>query len=139
MKLFRAGFDAQSFGDNTPPLSVIVFIFFDHFLYRGFGDLGDILSDLFGMGGGRGRRRRSAGIPGADLRYDLELTFEEAAFGLDREIEYERLEGCERCGGTGARVSPPRRRTRGTSRAVWIARRWPGPLAPSRRRAPSPR
>ncbi len=67
-----------------------------------FGDFSDILGDLFGLGG-RGRRRRgSSGVPGADLRYDLEISFEEAAFGLDREIEYERLEACGDCDGSGA-------------------------------------
>jgi len=67
-----------------------------------FGDFSDILGDLFGFGGG-GRRRRSRGIPGGDLRYDLELTFEEAAFGVEKELEYPRQEACEACDGSGAR------------------------------------
>lgn len=65
-----------------------------------FGDFSDILGDLFGFGG---RRRRGAqGIPGADLRYDLKLSFEEAAFGQQVKIRYPRLETCETCTGTGS-------------------------------------
>ncbi len=64
-----------------------------------FGDFSDILGSFFGFGS----RRRSSGIPGADLRYDLRLTFEEAAFGHEAEIHVPRLEACETCGGTGSR------------------------------------
>jgi molecular chaperone DnaJ len=66
-----------------------------------FADFSDILGDLFGFGGAR--RRRGAGSPGADLRYDLSLTFEEAAFGTTETLRIPRLEGCDTCGGTGAR------------------------------------
>jgi molecular chaperone DnaJ len=65
-----------------------------------FGDFSDILGDLFGFGGGA---RRGGPAPGADLRYDLPLTFEEAAFGAVKSIEYPRLESCEGCEGTGGR------------------------------------
>lgn len=68
-----------------------------------FGDFSDILGDLFGFGFGGGRRGYSAGIPGADLRYDLTVTFEEAAFGREAEIRIPRLERCEKCSGTGSR------------------------------------
>jgi molecular chaperone DnaJ len=64
-----------------------------------FGDFSDILGDLFGV---RGRARRGGPEPGADLRYDLEITFEEAAFGATRKLEIPRLETCETCGGSGA-------------------------------------
>jgi molecular chaperone DnaJ len=68
-----------------------------------FGDFSDILGDLFGFGGGFGGRGRRAGPePGADLRYDLAITFEEAVFGATRELEIPRLETCETCGGSGA-------------------------------------
>lgn len=63
-----------------------------------FGRFGDIFSDIF-SGGGRGR---SAARRGADLRYDLELTFEEAAFGTKTEIEIPRTETCSRCEGSRA-------------------------------------
>ncbi len=76
----------------------------------GFGDLGSIFEELFsGMGGGGfntggGRSRRQA-RRGADLRVDIKLTFEEAVFGVDKELEVPRLENCDRCNGTGA--EPP--------------------------------
>ena len=65
-----------------------------------FGQFSDIFGDIFGGfngGGGRQRARR-----GSDLRYDLELSFEEAAFGLKREIAFPRQESCETCQGSGA-------------------------------------
>jgi len=65
-----------------------------------FGDFSDILGDLFGFGGGR---RRTTGIPGADLRYDLRIRFEQAAFGDNLKIRVPRLESCGKCSGTGSR------------------------------------
>lgn len=67
-----------------------------------FGDFSDILGDLFGFGFGGGRRR-TTGIPGADLRYDLKIRFEQAAFGDELTIRVPRLESCETCSGTGSR------------------------------------
>jgi len=67
-----------------------------------FGDFSDILGDLFGFGFGR-RRGGRRGTPGADLRYELGLKFEEAAFGKEVEIRVPRLETCEVCSGTGAK------------------------------------
>jgi molecular chaperone DnaJ len=66
-----------------------------------FADFGDILGDFFGFGDVFGRRR---GGPrrGADLRYNLELTFEEAAFGTETHIQIPRAEGCGACKGTGS-------------------------------------
>ncbi len=66
-----------------------------------FGDFSDILGDLFGFGGGR-RRRGTRGQAGADLRYNLGLTFEEAAFGVSRTLRIPRLERCDGCDGSGA-------------------------------------
>ena len=67
----------------------------------GGGDMGDIF-DMF-FGGGRGGGRRPAGPEtGDDLRYDLELTFEEAAFGKEVELSIPRTENCDACHGTGA-------------------------------------
>lgn len=68
-----------------------------------FGDFSDILGDLFGFGfSGAGGRRRRGGTPGADLRFQLDLEFEEAVFGTDKEINYLRLERCDTCTGTGS-------------------------------------
>jgi molecular chaperone DnaJ len=71
-----------------------------------FGDFADILGDFFGFGFGDmfgGGRRRGNGQPGADLRYELHLTLEEAAFGLEKTLDIPRLETCESCSGSGAR------------------------------------
>lgn len=69
-----------------------------------FSDFADIFGDLFGFGGfGRTTRRaRNAPRRGADLQYRLELTFEEAVFGVEKEIEITRDEVCSTCGGSGA-------------------------------------
>ena len=69
----------------------------------GMGGFGDIFSDLFG-GGGRARTRQKRGPErGADLRYDLYVTFEEAAFGKEMSIKVPRMEICDECDGTGAK------------------------------------
>ena len=64
-----------------------------------FADFSDILGDFFGFGSGRrGRGPRR----GADLRYDLELSFEEAAFGTESDLRIPRSETCSECSGSGA-------------------------------------
>jgi molecular chaperone DnaJ len=72
----------------------------------GFGGIEDILGDLFGFGdvfgGGRSGSRRTAAQRGADLRYDLEITLEEAANGMTAQLRIPRLEACEACKGSGA-------------------------------------
>jgi molecular chaperone DnaJ len=70
-------------------------------------DLGDLLSQVFGFGdmfGGAGGQRggRPRATKGDDLRYDLALTFEEAAFGKSVELQVPKLEACQRCRGRGA-------------------------------------
>ncbi len=65
-----------------------------------FADFSDILGDFFGMGGGG--RRPGGASRGADLRYDLTLAFEEAAFGTETVLRIPRLEACETCTGTGS-------------------------------------
>jgi molecular chaperone DnaJ len=69
-----------------------------------FGDFSDILGDFFGLGDmlGGGRRQRSRAQRGEDLRYDLEIGFEEAVFGMSAEIQVPRMEPCDRCKGGGA-------------------------------------
>ncbi len=68
--------------------------------FSGFGGFGDIFEDFFGFGmrGPAGPRPSR----GADLRYDLEISFEDAVFGAEREIEINALEMCPNCGGSGA-------------------------------------
>jgi molecular chaperone DnaJ len=72
----------------------------------GFGGIEDILGDLFGFGdvfgGARTGSRRSAAQRGADLRYDLEISLEEAASGMTAQLRIPRLESCETCKGSGA-------------------------------------
>jgi molecular chaperone DnaJ len=74
----------------------------------GFGGIEDILGDLFGFGdvfsSGRAGSRRSTAQRGADLRYDLEITLEEAADGMTAQLRIPRLEGCDTCKGSGAAV-----------------------------------
>jgi molecular chaperone DnaJ len=67
-------------------------------------DLGDLLSQVFGFGDGFGQQRggRTRASKGEDLRFDLTLTFEEAAFGKTVEIQVPKLEPCPRCQGKGA-------------------------------------
>jgi molecular chaperone DnaJ len=68
-----------------------------------FADFSDILGDIFGFGDIFGSSRRGGRAQrGADLRYDLDLTFEEAAFGTTKKIKVPRHETCVECGGTGA-------------------------------------
>ena len=73
-----------------------------------FTDFGDILGDFFGLGdifgggGGGTGRRRSRAQRGEDVRYDLEIGFEDAMFGLNAEIQVPRMEPCQRCKASGA-------------------------------------
>lgn len=71
-----------------------------------FGDFGDIFESFFGGGfGGGGSRRRTGPRRGADIEYRLDLTFEEAVFGADKDISVTRTEDCDVCSGTGAKTS----------------------------------
>lgn len=68
----------------------------------GFEDLGDIFGSFFGGGGGFGHSRQRGPEPGEDLRYNLELTLEEAAKGVEKTLKYKRTGSCTACHGTGA-------------------------------------
>lgn len=95
---------------------------------QGFGDLGSIFEEFFTGFGGVGRSNRRAPRRGADLRVDLSLSFEEAAFGIAREIEVPRMEACDSCNGSGAEpgTTPERCSTCGGSGEV--QRRQQSPL-----------
>ena len=69
--------------------------------FGGFGDFGDIFSDFFGGGARRGSTR-NAPRQGEDVGLQLELTFEEAAFGAEKEVSAQRIENCSVCNGTGS-------------------------------------
>ena len=72
----------------------------------GFGDLEEVFNSFFGGGFGFGGARRqypNAPQRGDDLRLDIELEFEEAVFGLTKEIKIDHLETCSSCSGTGAK------------------------------------
>lgn len=66
-----------------------------------FGDLGGIFDSMFGGGRRRGSTRERV-QRGSDLRYDLDIEFTDAAFGVKKEISYTREIGCDRCKGAGA-------------------------------------
>ncbi len=74
-------------------------IFREVFGGAGGGGGGGIFDEMFGGGGGGGRE---AGRDGADLRYDLEISLEEAARGTEKEISFRKAMACERCDGSGA-------------------------------------
>jgi len=77
--------------------------------FGGFTDPMDIFAQMFGgMGGfggfgGGARRKADPRQPGSDLRYDLDITLEEAAHGCDKTLEIERLVPCEACHATGSK------------------------------------
>lgn len=74
----------------------------------GFGDLNDIFNSFFGGMGGfsgfgfGGRPDPNAPVEGDDLRLDIEIDFEQAVFGTDKEIKFDHLETCSACNGTGS-------------------------------------
>ena len=79
----------------------------------GFADINDIFNSVFGdvfggsFGGGfseafGGRRARSGAERGSDLKLDVEITLEEAFTGLDAPVEYDAMDACSECSGTGA-------------------------------------
>ena len=70
--------------------------------FGGFGDLGDIFGEFFG-GGGRSRASaQNAPRRGENVAVRLDLTFEEAAFGCEKEVSAQRIENCQSCGGSGS-------------------------------------
>ena len=86
---------------------------YDRFGHAGMGNVGDdfasginiqdIFGDIFGDFFGGGGRRRTRAERGSDLRYHLNVRFEEAAFGTEKEISIKRQETCSDCSGSGAK------------------------------------
>ena len=77
--------------------------------FSDFGDLGDIFSSFFGGGARTGARAQTQRGPrkGADLNLNMEITFEEAFLGVEKEISITRPETCEICHGTGEVIKEP--------------------------------
>jgi len=76
---------------------------FDPSVFQEFGDFADILGNMFGFGDLFGSARRRGGPQrGADLRYDLEISFAEAAHGSETAIQIPRQESCDTCKGSGS-------------------------------------
>ncbi len=92
-----AGFGGGNPGGGYYSYSTSGFSGFEDF------DLGDIFSTIFGGGAGRNSRRNNGPIKGADLRYNLDISFEDAFLGVEKEITISRDEKCATCSGTGAR------------------------------------
>lgn len=70
--------------------------------FGGFGGFGDIFGEFFGGGASRRANTRNAPRRGEDVGARLELTFEEAAFGTEKEVSVQRIEDCDSCHGTGS-------------------------------------
>lgn len=88
-----ADFDGSGFGAGG---------FGGGFDFSDMGGFGDIFESFFGGGGSS--RRRNGPVKGSDIEYSLNLTFEEAVFGVEKEITINRNENCEDCRGTGAKA-----------------------------------
>jgi molecular chaperone DnaJ len=76
--------------------------------FEGFDGFSDIFESFFGGGGGRSRSYNGP-QRGADIRVNLRIEFEEAAFGVKKEIQLARQETCSECGGTGAEKGSSRK------------------------------
>ena len=68
----------------------------------GGGGGGSIFDEIFGGGGGGGAARAERRKRGSDLRYDLQITLEEAAIGVEKELKIDCVVGCESCQSSGA-------------------------------------
>lgn len=71
---------------------------FSGFQGGGFEDLGDMFGEMFGFGG----QRQNAEPRGNTIQVDVELTFQESVFGVDKTITLNKFDACERCAGLGA-------------------------------------
>jgi molecular chaperone DnaJ len=92
---FKSGGNGGGRGGFHDPMDIFSQVF-------GGGGGGSMFDDLFGGGGGR-RRDSSGKKRGSDLRYDLEITLEEAAEGVEKELEIEKYASCGKCSGSGSK------------------------------------
>lgn len=92
----RAGADFHGFRDVND-----IFINFQDIFGSSFG--GGLFDEMFNQGRGGGRRQRTSGIPGSDLKIRLRLTLEEVATGVEKKLKVKRHLECETCGGSGAK------------------------------------
>ncbi|MCB1062929.1 MAG: molecular chaperone DnaJ [Verrucomicrobiae bacterium] len=106
----RAAYDRYghaAFGQGTGPSARGAGGFHDPMdifrdVFGGGGGGGSIFEEIFGAAAGGGRRQRSMKRSGSDLRYDLQITLEEAAFGTEKELDLEKFGSCDTCSGSGA-------------------------------------
>ena len=98
----------------------------------GFGGFEEIFEEFFSSFGGAARTRQRRGPrPGSDRRVDVTVSFEESVFGAEKEVEFERLEACETCGGSGAApgTSPTRcSQCKGTGEIRQVQQTFLGPM-----------
>ncbi len=98
----------------------------------GFGGFEEIFEEFFSSFGGAGRTRQRRGPrPGSDRRVDVTVSFEELVFGAEKEVEFERLEACETCAGSGAApgTSPTRcTQCNGTGEVRQVQQTFLGPM-----------
>lgn len=83
-------------GGFTDPFDIFSQVFGDS------GNMGGVFEELFGASGGRRGARRAGPQPGADLRYDLNIAFEDAVYGAEKTIQLQKSESCDRCQGEGS-------------------------------------
>jgi molecular chaperone DnaJ len=100
----RAAYDQYGFAGTDPNYGggSSGFSGFGGFSGGGFGGFEDIFENFFG-GGGSSRSNPNAPRQGADLQYSITLEFEEAIFGIEKEIKYNRESDCHTCHGTGTK------------------------------------
>jgi len=99
----RAAYDQYGHAANDPNFGAGMGGGFGDFGFDGFGDI----FDMFFGGAARGSQRKSGPQRGSDLRYDMEISFEEAAFGKETTIQVPRTELCSTCHGNGAKPGTP--------------------------------
>ncbi|HBM16561.1 MAG TPA: molecular chaperone DnaJ [Lentisphaeria bacterium] len=93
----RGGGGGGGFGGFHDPFDI-----FSQVFGNAGGGGGFSFEDLFGGMGGSSRQKRSSSQDGNDLRYDLEIDFEEAVFGADKKISFSKMQSCSSCNGSGA-------------------------------------